>query len=161
MTSGAGRIWLSPSRRGRGGARPGRGRVDSGWVAPVGPEIEGFEADLSAAVGMPNAVALSSGTAALHLALLELGVGPGDDVLVSTFTFAASAFAVAYTGARPVFVDSDEATWNLSPELLADELDERARRGDGRRPQPWSSTSTGSAPTTHGSCRCWPSTASP
>src|SRR5689334_12207908 len=72
---------------------------------------------------------MASGTAALHLALRELGVGPGDDVLVSTFTFAASANAVAYLGAHPVFVDSDAATWNMSPALVAEELAARAQRG--------------------------------
>ena len=76
---------------------------------------------------MPHAAALSSGTAALHLALLLLGVGPGDDVLVPTLTFVATANAVTYVGARPVFVDSDETTWNLDPALVAEELDERAR----------------------------------
>ncbi len=78
-------------------------------------------------------MALSSGTAALHLALLELGVGPGDDVVVSSFTFAASANAICYVGAQPVFVDSDGSTWNLSPDLLAEELEAREREG---RPRP-------------------------
>ena len=80
-------------------------------------------------VGVPAAAALSSGTAALHLALLMLGVGPGDEVVVPTLTFVATANAVAYVGARPVFVDSDEATWNLDPELLDELLAERAAAG--------------------------------
>lgn len=105
---------------------------DSGWIAPVGPELAGFEADLAAYVGWPGVVAMSSGTAALHLALSVHGVGAGDDVLVSTFTFAATANAVAYTGATPRFIDSDTATWNMSPELLADELS--AMRAEGRMP---------------------------
>jgi dTDP-4-amino-4,6-dideoxygalactose transaminase len=105
---------------------------DSGWVAPVGPELDGFEAELGEFVGWPGVVALSSGTAALHLALAVHGVRPGDDVLVSSFTFAASANAVAYTGATPRFVDSDAATWNMSPTLLADEL--AAMRSAGRVP---------------------------
>ena len=95
---------------------------DSGWVAPVGPELDGFEADLAAFTGWPGTVAMSSGTAALHLALLVNGVGPGDDVIVSSFTFAATANAVTYTGATPRFVDSETASWNLDPQLLADEL---------------------------------------
>ncbi len=99
---------------------------DGGWVAPVGPDLDGFEADLAAVTGWPGAVALSSGTGALHLALLVHGVRPGDEVLVSTFTFAATANAVAYTGATPHFIDSDTASWNMSPQLLADELAERA-----------------------------------
>ncbi len=95
---------------------------DSGWVAPAGPELDAFEADLAALTGWPGAVALSSGTAALHLALLVLGVQPGDEVYVSSFTFAASANAIVYAGARPRFIDSDDVSWNMSPALLADEL---------------------------------------
>lgn len=95
---------------------------DSGWVAPAGPELDAFEAELAAFTGWPGTVAMSSGTAALHLALLAHGVGPGDDVLVSSFTFAATANAVTYTGATPRFVDSEHVSWNMDPQLLADEL---------------------------------------
>ena len=95
---------------------------DSGWVAPVGPELDAFEADLATLTGWPGTVAMSSGTAALHLALLAHGVGPGDEVLVSSFTFAATANAVTYTGATPKFVDSETASWNIDPQLLDDEL---------------------------------------
>jgi dTDP-4-amino-4,6-dideoxygalactose transaminase len=102
---------------------------DANWIAPAGPDLERFEHELCEVVGVPAAVALSSGTAALHLALLGLGVGPGDDVIVADLTFVASANAVSYTGARPVFLDADEATWTLDPDLLADELGERARLG--------------------------------
>lgn len=91
---------------------------DSGWVAPAGPHLAAFERDVAAFVGWPSAVALSSGTAALHLTLLTSGVSPGDHVLVSTFTFAATANAVTYCGATPVFVDSEPASWNMSPDLL-------------------------------------------
>jgi dTDP-4-amino-4,6-dideoxygalactose transaminase len=105
---------------------------DSNWIAPLGPMVDAFEQEFAEYVGVAHAAALSSGTAALHLALLMLDVGPGDDVLVPTLTFVASANAVTYVGARPVFVDSDEATWNLDPALVAEELDERAR--DGRLP---------------------------
>jgi dTDP-4-amino-4,6-dideoxygalactose transaminase len=104
--------------------------LDSGWVAPVGPDLDAFEAELAERCGVPFAVGLSSGTAALHLALLGVGVQPGDDVLVPTLTFAATANAVTYCGARPCFVDADPATWQLSPELLAEELAERSRAGD-------------------------------
>ena len=104
--------------------------LDSGWVAPVGPDLDAFEAELAAACGTAHAVALSSGTAALHLALLLAGVRPGDDVLVPTLTFAATANAAVYCGARPCFVDSDPRTWNVSPDLLAAELAERRRRKD-------------------------------
>jgi dTDP-4-amino-4,6-dideoxygalactose transaminase len=107
--------------------------IDSGWVAPVGPDLDAFERELAAATGRGHAVGLASGTAAIHLALRELGVGPGDEVLVSAFTFAGSAFPVAHCGATPVFVDSEEATWNLSPDLLAEELEDRRAHG---RPAP-------------------------
>jgi pyridoxal phosphate-dependent aminotransferase EpsN len=105
---------------------------DSNWIAPLGPHVDAFEAEFAAFTGMPAAAALSSGTAGLHLALLLCGIGPGDDVVVPTLTFVASANAVTYVGARPVFVDSDEATWNLDPTLLEEELAERA--ADGRLP---------------------------
>jgi len=101
--------------------------LESGWVAPVGPDLDGFESDLAALTGWPGVAAVSSGTAALHLALLVSGVGPGDEVLVSTFTFAASANAVVHAGATPAFVDSDRTTWNMDPTLLAQVLDERRR----------------------------------
>jgi dTDP-4-amino-4,6-dideoxygalactose transaminase len=102
---------------------------DSNWIAPVGPDIAAFEQEFARVVELPYATALSSGTAALHLALLALEVGPGDDVIVSDFTFAASANAVTYVGARPVFIDSDASTWNMDPDLLAGELAARAKRG--------------------------------
>lgn len=102
---------------------------DSNWIAPLGPFVDGIEVDLAALAGVGHAVALSSGTAGLHLALLLLGVGRGDCVVVPTLTFAATAFAVTYTGATPVFVDSERATWNLDPNLLDDELARRAASG--------------------------------
>ncbi|MDQ6948243.1 MAG: aminotransferase class I/II-fold pyridoxal phosphate-dependent enzyme, partial [Actinomycetota bacterium] len=101
---------------------------DSGWVAPVGPDLDAFELEMATRLGLAHAAALSSGTAALHLALLVLGVSAGDDVLVSDLTFAATANAIVYVGARPVFIDSDH-TWNIDPFLLAEELDLRARHG--------------------------------
>ncbi|GAA4387303.1 aminotransferase class I/II-fold pyridoxal phosphate-dependent enzyme [Ornithinibacter aureus] len=93
--------------------------IRSGWVAPLGPEVDAFEEELAAYCGREHAVALSSGTAALHLGLLTLGVGPGSAVLTSTMTFAATANAITYTGAEPVFVDCD-GTGNMSPDLLAE-----------------------------------------
>lgn len=96
---------------------------DEGWIAPVGPDLDRFEQTIVKMIGWPGAVALSSGTAALHLALLECGVKPGDDVLVSTFTFAATANAVAYCGANAVFIDSDCTTWNMNPSLLDEALE--------------------------------------
>lgn len=102
--------------------------IRSGWVAPLGPEVDAFEAELAAYCGRQHAVALASGTAALHLGLLTLGVGPGDVVLTSTMTFAATANAIVYTGAEPYFVDCD-ATGNMNPDLLIEALDELAAEG--------------------------------
>ena len=91
--------------------------IRSGWIAPLGPEVDAFEAELAEHCGRTHAVALSSGTAALHLGLLTLGIGPGDLVLTSSLTFAATTNAIIYTGAKPVFVDSDESG-NMNPDLL-------------------------------------------
>jgi dTDP-4-amino-4,6-dideoxygalactose transaminase len=101
---------------------------DSNWIAPLGPHVDAFEAEFAEKIGIEHAVALSSGTAALHLALLMLGVGAGSEVLTSALTFAATANAITYVGAQPVFIDSDRASWNLDPQLLADELAAAARR---------------------------------
>jgi dTDP-4-amino-4,6-dideoxygalactose transaminase len=95
----------------------------SGWVAPLGPEVDAFESEVADRVGVAGALALSSGTAALHLALLELGVGPGSTVVLSSMTFAASANAVAYTGASPVFIDSHDSDGNVDVGLLLHALD--------------------------------------
>jgi dTDP-4-amino-4,6-dideoxygalactose transaminase len=100
---------------------------DSNWIAPLGPHVDAFEREMAESIGVSGAAAVSSGTAALHLALLLLGVGPGDDVIVPTLTFVASANAVTYVGARPVFVDSELTSWNLDPDLVEDELRTRAR----------------------------------
>ena len=102
---------------------------DSNWVAPAGPDIDALEAELAALTGARSVAALSSGTAGLHLALMAVGVEAGDDVLVSTLTFGASAFAITYLGARPCFVDCERSTWHLDPELLAEELARRAAAG--------------------------------
>ena len=102
---------------------------DSNWIAPLGPFVDGFERDFVDRTGVAHAVALSSGSAGLHLALIQLGVGPGDEVVVPTLTFAATAFTVTYVGARPVFVDSERATWNLDAERLASFLEARAAVG--------------------------------
>jgi dTDP-4-amino-4,6-dideoxygalactose transaminase len=94
-----------------------------GWIAPLGPDVDAFERELAKRVGVGHGVALSSGTAGLHLGLLALGIGPGDVVVTSTMTFAATANAIVYTGAVPYFIDSDPTTGNMSPELLAVALD--------------------------------------
>ena len=102
---------------------------DSNWIAPLGPQVDAFEGEFADKVGATHAVALSSGTAALHLALLGCGVGPGDEVLVSTFTFCASVNPICYLGGTPVFIDSEERSWNMDPSLLEEALEGRARRG--------------------------------
>lgn len=103
---------------------------DSGWVAPAGPEIDHFEGDLRERTGVAEVVALSSGTAALQLALQLIGVRRDDKVAVQSFTFIASANAAVAAGAIPTFIDSEPRTWNISPQLLAEELDAQARAGD-------------------------------
>ncbi len=123
------RIYLSPPHM------SGRERellldaLDSNWIAPLGPHVNAFEREFAAAVDMPYAAALSSGTAALHLALQILGVGRGDEVLCSDLTFAASANAISYLGARPVFIDADPTSWNMDSSLLRDELEACAANG--------------------------------
>lgn len=124
------RIYLSPPHLGGRELELVHEVFASNWIAPVGPQVDAFERELGQVVGVPHVAALSSGTAALHLALRLLGVGPGDRVLCSDLTFAASAFAVRYQGAEPVFVDADRATWQMDPELLAAELADAARRGE-------------------------------
>lgn len=101
----------------------------SNWVTPLGPHVDAFEREFADAVGAPHAVAVSSGTAALHIALILAGVGPGDEVLVSTLTFVASVNPIVYQGAAPVFMDSERVSWNMDPALLAGALEERAKRG--------------------------------
>jgi len=129
MTAPSRRIHLSPPSVG------GRERelllqaFDSGWIAPAGPDLPAFESEVAALTGRRRAVAVGSGTAALHLALMAAGVGPGDEVLVPSFTFAASANPVVYAGARPVFLDSSPGTWTVEPELVRQELRRGARRG--------------------------------
>ena len=99
------------------------------WIAPLGPHVDAFERELAEFTGVPHAAALSSGTAAIHLALRLLGLKPGEEVLCSTLTFSASANPIAYEGGQPVFIDADSTSWNMDPELLRDELDACAARG--------------------------------
>jgi pyridoxal phosphate-dependent aminotransferase EpsN len=127
------RVYLSPPDVGERERDFVLAAIDSNWVAPIGPDLDAFEADLAYWSGRRHAVGLSSGTAALHLCLHALGVGRGDRVLVSSFTFAATANAVVYTGADPVFIDSEAESWNISPELLERVL--REGRQTGRMPK--------------------------
>jgi dTDP-4-amino-4,6-dideoxygalactose transaminase len=102
---------------------------DSGWVVPLGPHVDAFEAEMAEYIGVGHAAALSSGTAALHLAMEILGVERGDEVWTSTLTFAATCNAIHYTGAAPVFIDSERASWNLDPDLLEQALEQAAKQG--------------------------------
>ena len=106
---------------------------DENWIAPLGPNVDGFERDLCQFTGIGHAAALSSGTAAIHLALILLGVGAGDEVICPTFTFSASANPVVYQHATPVFVDSDHKTWNLCPYQTRQAIKDRIRQG--RKPK--------------------------
>lgn len=109
---------------------------DTNWVVPLGPNVNGFEQDLKDFCGVEGkeVVALSAGTAAVHLALLACGVGPGDEVLVQSFTFCASSHPVTYLGATPVFVDSEEDTWNMDPQLLEQAILDRIEK-TGKKPK--------------------------
>ena len=108
---------------------------DTNWVVPLGPNVNGFEEDLKVFVGGDKEiVALSAGTAAVHLALLACGVGPGDEVLVQSFTFCASSHPVTYLGAKPVFVDSEPETWNMDPVLLEKAIVDRMEK-TGKKPK--------------------------
>ena len=124
----ANRIFMSSPDVGRAEQEALLRWVDSGWIAPLGPEVDAFEAELAARCGREHAVALSSGTAALHLGLLHLGVRPGDVVMTASMTFAATANAVTYTGATPVFVDADESG-SMNPELLQQAVADQLSRG--------------------------------
>ena len=98
---------------------------ESNWIAPLGPNVDGFENDITNFTGVPHAAALTSGTAALHLALILSGVEAGDEVICQSFTFSASANPIRYLGATPVFVDSEQSTWNIDPVLLEEAITDR------------------------------------
>jgi len=121
------RIFLSPPHMGGQELEYIHKAFASNFIAPVGPQVDAFENEFAEIVGARYAAAVSSGTAALHLALRYVGVGQGDDVFCSTFTFVASANAILYQGARPVFVDSEYQSWNMDPQLVAQELSRRAK----------------------------------
>lgn len=122
------RIWLSPPHLSGEESVFINQALDSNWVAPLGPNVDQLEADIAEETGAPHVVCLSSGTAAIHLALILLGVGPDDEVIAQSFTFAATANPVNYLGARVVLVDSEPTTWNMSPNLLEEAIEHRIRR---------------------------------
>jgi dTDP-4-amino-4,6-dideoxygalactose transaminase len=124
-----GRLYLSPPEIGARERELVADAFDSNWIAPLGPHVDAFERELANRVEVSHAAAVSSGTAALHLALILLGVETGDRVFCSSFTFCASANPIIYQGAQPVFIESEAASWNLDPALLAGELRQSAKNG--------------------------------
>jgi dTDP-4-amino-4,6-dideoxygalactose transaminase len=123
------RIYMSSPDVGEAEERAVMAAMRGGWIAPLGPDVDGFERELAERVGVDHGVALSSGTAALHVALVAWGVGPGDVVPTSSMTFTATANSIAYTGAQPYFVDCDPETGNMDPALLSEVLDELSAEG--------------------------------
>ncbi|TGE17582.1 DegT/DnrJ/EryC1/StrS family aminotransferase [Hymenobacter elongatus] len=127
------RIFLSPPHLGRHELNYVHKAIEDNWVAPAGPNLAGFEQDICQYTGAGHCVALSSGTAAIHLGLILLGVGPGDEVLCPSFTFVATANPIVYQGATPVFVDSEATTWNMCPARLREAIEDRLLLG--KRPK--------------------------
>ncbi|MEZ4238047.1 MAG: aminotransferase class I/II-fold pyridoxal phosphate-dependent enzyme [Myxococcota bacterium] len=123
------RVYLSPPHMGADERELLLSAFDSNWIAPLGPHVDAFEREVAEVTATPHAAALSSGTAALHLALILLGVGPGDKVVTSTLTFAATANAVRYLGAEPVFVDVTPVGWTMDPARLEQALADLEGRG--------------------------------
>lgn len=129
------RIWLSLAHMGGHEQKFIQEAFDTNWVVPLGPNVNGFEKDLRDYLNDDvHVVALSSGTAAIHLALIQLGVGPGDEVICQSFTFAASANPIKYLGASPVFIDSESDTWNMSPKFLREAIVDRIAK-TGKKPK--------------------------
>ena len=124
------KIWLSLPHMGGGEQEFVKQAFDSNWVAPLGPNVEGFESDIASFLDSQSHVSvLSSGTAAIHLALIMLGIQPGDEVICQSMTFSASANPIRYLGASPVFIDSEKDTWNMDPVFLAEAIKDRIRKG--------------------------------
>lgn len=123
------KIWLSSPHMGESEITYVNQAFDTNWIAPLGPNVDNFEQDLCSFTGAKHAAALSSGTAAIHLALVQLGIQKDDEVLCSSFTFSATVNPIIYQGAIPIFIDSEVATWNMSPELLEKAILERVALG--------------------------------
>lgn len=124
------KIWLSSPHMSGREIEFVKEAFDANWVAPLGPNVDGFERDLCDYTGAKNAAALSSGTAAIHLAMILSDVGPGDFVICQSFTFSATANPIVYQGATPVFVDSEPETWNMDPALLEEAILKIRQRAD-------------------------------
>lgn len=123
------KIWLSSPHMGKSEFEFVKDAFDTNWIAPLGPHVNGFEDDISSFTGSPHVAALSSGTSAIHLALILLGVGYGDEVICQSFTFSASANPIVYQGAIPVFIDSEPDSWNMDPDLLREAIIDRLGKG--------------------------------
>lgn len=123
------KIWLSSPHMGGNEQVYVKEAFDTNWIAPLGPHVDGFEKDLYSFTGTQAAAALSSGTAAIHLALILLGVQAGDEVICQSFTFSASANPIVYQGATPIFVDSETETWNMCPKQLRLAIEDRIAKG--------------------------------
>jgi dTDP-4-amino-4,6-dideoxygalactose transaminase len=127
------KVWLSSPHMGDMERKFVEEAFDTNWISPVGPHIGAFEDALARYAGIGHCAALSSGTAAIHLALIILGIKQGDEVVCSSFTFSGSCNPIAYVGATPVFVDSESTTWNMDPSLLSECIDDRMKK-TGRKP---------------------------
>jgi len=123
------KIWLSSPHMGGNELKYVNEAFETNWVAPLGPNVNAFENELAQYLGVRHCAALVSGTAAIHLALINLGVKQGDEVICQSFTFSATANPIIYQGATPVFVDSESETWNMDPELLEKAIKERISNG--------------------------------
>ena len=123
------RIFLSPPHMGGEELRFVKEAFESNYIAPLGPMVDAFEEEFTKKVGIAYALAVSSGTAAMHLALRILGIGPGDEVIASTLTFIGGVTPILFQGAHPVFIDCDRSSWNMNPDLLAEELEYRNNKG--------------------------------
>jgi dTDP-4-amino-4,6-dideoxygalactose transaminase len=122
------RIWLSPPHMSGKEEKYIREAFTTNWIAPLGPNVDRFEQELSRYLGGSHTAVLNSGTSAIHLALIQLGVGQGDEVIVPDFTFSATVNPVIYQGANPVFVDSEMNTWNMDPQLLEEAITDRLKK---------------------------------
>ena len=123
------KIWLSAPHMGGNELKYIQEAFDSNWIAPVGSNIDCFEKDLEAYLGSHHVAVLNSGTAAIHLGLILLGVQAGDIVICQTMTFSASANPILYQGATPIFIDSEPDTWNLCPVALEEAIQDRIAKG--------------------------------
>ena len=124
------KLWLSPPHMSGNELKYIHQAVDTNWVAPLGPNVDAFEKEMCGYLGANHAAALTSGTAAIHLALVILGVKCGDEVICQSFTFSGSANPIIYQQAKPVFIDSEGETWNIDPNLLEQAIKERIEHGN-------------------------------